>query len=352
MFNINATGSGNVTIGQLTQGRNSIQGSQEANQTSTTISTTTIFSRPHLVAPVKLAEGLSERQKEWLQEQGLISVADGSAASILKMETILKSVCMIDGAAKGTGFLIDTNKGVAFMSAGHLFKTLLDPLNKDVDANKEFGKFKLFFGNTEGDAKSKNSVTLADFGKLKGSIAHQGRRRFFPSGDLKTDSKPDEDYCFLYGITKEQLKKKKLGSLKCGEGEYLKPDPGEVVAIFGHPGKAAREGDGKHLRPLRISYGKEKNPNPKAKTGSKEKSGNFILYDNDTLPGNSGSPVVGRGGDDSDYAVKGIHVVGICGKINCAQNLMNLDDWSCNGKGKKRKGQEVSCHFLYEGNFA
>ena len=54
----------------------------------------------------------------------------------------------------------------------------------------------------------------------------------------------------------------------------------------------------------------------------------FLCYDNDTLPGNSGSPVIGRGTrDGSCYAVKGIHVAGTEYDRNKAQGLQSLANW-------------------------
>merc|ERR1719244_1543900 len=66
---------------------------------------------------------------------------------------------------------------------------------------------------------------------------------------------------------------------------------------FGHPGNIAREGTEKELRPLRVSWGIEKGT-----------EGAMITYDNDTLPGNSGSPVIARVVNGQAYRVKGIHV--------------------------------------------
>ena len=55
-----------------------------------------------------------------------------------------------------------------------------------------------------------------------------------------------------------------------------------------------------------------------------EAANNFLFYDNDTLPGNSGSPVIGRGDKDQEqgYNVKGIHVRAFNHvKTNGAQNI-------------------------------
>ena len=120
-------------------------------------------------------------------------------------------------------------------------------------------------------------------------------------------------------LPEEELAKLGLTHLELGTGDYLGYKRGEVVAIFGHPGEGASEGGDK--RPLRVSYGKEK----KGEHGS-----NFLLYDNDTLMGSSGSPVLGRAGEASGcgYAVKGIHVASVQeGRTNGAQSLRNLHSW-------------------------
>ena len=70
-----------------------------------------------------------------------------------------------------------------------------------------------------------------------------------------------------------------------------------LVAMVGHPGTGATDG-GK--MPLRLSYGIEKSFIAQT-----------IFFDYDSLGGNSGSPVIGRGhkstqlGRDKCYMVKG-----------------------------------------------
>ena len=60
---------------------------------------------------------------------------------------------------------------------------------------------------------------------------------------------------------------------------------------------------------------------------------NYLLYDNDTLKGNSGSPVIGRAGDGQGYSVKGIHVRSFeSDSTNGAQKIVNYQEWIDAGK--------------------
>ena len=96
------------------------------------------------------------------------------------------------------------------------------------------------------------------------------------TNDPDEDSK--EDYCFL--VLEKMKRKEKItpleedNILRCGENiDYKQTD---TVALFGHPG--AREGAEKELTPLRASWGVEKVSTNRQK----------IIYDNDTVGGNSG----------------------------------------------------------------
>ena len=132
----------------------------------------------------------------------------------------------------------------------------------------------------------------------------------------------EEDYAFLLLSTTEvQLRAMGLSYLECATGDYLNYREGEVVSIFGHPGGNAREGPERSLRPLRMSFGREK--------GVHSKNPNLLMSDYDSLGGNSGSPVIGRGsrGGDCNYAVKGIHVRGKEGRDNASQKLSSMNKW-------------------------
>ena len=64
-----------------------------------------------------------------------------------------------------------------------------------------------------------------------------------------------------------------------------------------------------------------------------EQMNNYLFYDNDTFPGNSGSPVVGRAGNGQGYNVKGIHVRSFNEfKTNGAQKIVKYQEWIDVGK--------------------
>ena len=306
------------------------------NATATNVSGDRVVA--HNKPPPQLAHlftaAQKEKQREFfkdLKDEALITIQNGSAQSIISMSKVLSSVCMIEcGGSGATGFLVSVGEEIAFMTAGHVFsdKKREDKYGERVLLpNIDWSQYNLYFCCVDGDKNGSQVVhrTLADFNQmftLRGSIAYMGTRRTFPgrvratSKDITVES--NLDFCVLVldnPDAKETLKGLKLSWLQCGQGDYLNYRPGDVVSIFGYPGKGATVN---MLRPLRMSYGKEEEP-PAA--GS-----DFLYYDNDTLPGNSGSPVIGRGSKDGDYAVKGIHIRGDV-RINTAQALQKLKDW-------------------------
>ena len=86
--------------------------------------------------------------------------------------------------------------------------------------------------------------------------------------------------------------------------------------------------------PLRVSYGKEKVVSSFCGLPVHATNKSHLCYDIDTLPGNSGSPIIGRGANDpkvwgyleSSYSVKAIHILGGSSN-NYGQGLMNMDQW-------------------------
>ena len=196
---------------------------------------------------------IDDKQKQFLKEefeQGLTNDLPSSAKSLIKLESILNSVCMISGESKSTGFLVKLAQSdeIAFMSAGHCFKR-----------SDDFSKYTLTFGNVWGDSDGKYAIkkcTLDKLGPFKGSIGYNGTRQFFP-GNYTRDGESGEDYCFLVlsGMTAEDTRIEPLdveNLLECGHGDYLNYEPHEVLTIFGHPG----QDEGTH-RPLRVCWGKE-----------------------------------------------------------------------------------------------
>ena len=289
----------------------------------------------HNMPPPELAglftQSQKKKHKEFFKEEALTTIQEGSAQSIISLDKILRSVCMIEPGA--TGFLVKINchgeDKIAFMTAGHVFADKQKKrYNKNLLPNKiDLSQYDLFFSCLHGDKTG--SRTLADFKQefnLRGSIALGGKRHILPAGTTERCD-ADLDFCVLVldnADTEAKLKQLGLSWLQLGNGEYLDYKPGDVVSIFGYPGKEARE-DGK--RPLRMSYGKEM---PPPEDSDSDSDSDFLYYDNDTLPGNSGSPVIGRGSknDNCDYAVKGIHVAGNNTEgYNKAQGLQKLSDW-------------------------
>ena len=110
----------------------------------------------------------------------------------------------------------------------------------------------------------------------------------------------------------------KLEFLPYGRGEYLRRmTEDSLLGIFGHPATDEEP------PPLRVSFGAEKyvgNTDPE----------HHIFYNVDTLGGNSGSPVFGRGSDGGSYEVKAIHIRGDYkgNGLNSGQGFMHLKEWT------------------------
>ena len=158
-----------------------------------------------------------------------------AATNIPKIELLLQSVCMIKtpGGGHGTGFLADIpNQGIAFLSAGHNFKS-----GSELPDDLDISKFSLHFGNINGDlsgAKALKTCILKDLGPVKGSIGYKEKRIYFP-GNFPGKALKHEDYCVLVftapGI-KETLKTMGLAYLKCAHGGFLKHIPGGLLFII------------------------------------------------------------------------------------------------------------------------
>ena len=70
--------------------------------------------------------------------------------------------------------------------------------------------------------------------------------------------------------------------------------------------------------------------NTSARKISKRDITNNLFYDCDTLPGSSGSPIIGRGDVNSNqaYCVKGIHIKSFSlPNTNAAQKIKELTNW-------------------------
>ena len=106
-----------------------------------------------------------------------------------------------------------------------------------------------------------------------------------------------------------------LGAFDIAQGKMLEPKTGELLLILGHPSAASSNPQAPRAKPLRLDWGRE----------TDHKVPERILYDMNTLGGNSGSPVIARGEPDQSYKVKGIHVAGFGEeKLNRAQCLSSV----------------------------
>ena len=188
--------------------------------------------------------------------------------------------------------------------------------------------------------------------QFHGSISCGGKKKIFKKVlnndewevlDLPNRNK-DEDYCALVlerPNLESELSALGLSYLEVGEDNYLEYNRKGIATIVGHPGKNATE---KHeggilKKPMRFSFGKE--------IDAKNLSHVQLHFDYDSVKGNSGSPVIGRGlkcanGREIAYKVKGIHIngekkksiievfgfeLGTKNAYNGAQKLTKIDKW-------------------------
>ena len=302
-----------------------------------------------------------------------------------KIDTILKSVCLMwwteaNKSYSGTGFFVEIQgAGIAFVSAGHNFTSILSPSAPNNPEHFSLKNIVVHFGCVDGTWLHANDTPLSGIYplmkgepmslgqllepfKVCGSVSYFGRRILFKNGNIVHyearigDVQKEEDYSVLLltgdNVT-SQLNAYGLGFLQCGHGSYLDNNDAELVAILGHP--VCDDPDDK--RALRLSFGTERHPdkisasirklrmtssftnclgnNPsigqtRLHSLSKGVINNYIYYNNDTLPGNSGSPVIGRGNNKAGqaYCVKAIHVSGFdLPNTNIAQNIKKIREW-------------------------
>ena len=331
----------------------------------------------------KLTEGQKEFLEGHLQKATTLNGLDiPLLRSLLKVDKLLKSVCMlkIGEGEIGTAFLADIpGTGIAFFSAGHNFESILNHMAPKYERRNSLNDYIVHFGNVSGAVPPSNNIPLPRKGnpmnlteflrpfEVCGSISYDGKRVLYHKGELvnytcQTDAiRKAEDYCVLLlngNDVKEKLDALGLEYLVCGHDEYLKCTDGGLVAIFGHPVGIENEMQENHRYPFRMSFGTEKDPDKtkgfyshsnevikilsmldlnssvKRQWGDdyprKDVVRNYIFYDNDTFPGNSGSPVIGRGAKDMEqgYSVKGIHVRSFNREdTNGAQNIQNALEW-------------------------
>ena len=232
--------------------------------------------------------------------------------------------------SRGTIFLAEINEvGPCLLSAGHLFKGIIN--DNDVDKTEEqLQNFQALFGEIEGNfpdspgnrlekgAPMRLKLFLKEFG-IRGSIQMGGERKILEWKNKKLmtdfrntglDTKTDYFAILLNEKIKDRLETLGLDILNCGTGDQLKHKRGGLLMIQGYPGCEEPKDSKKY--PRRISYGTE---NDEVDNGIR------IACNYDSLPGNSGSPVLGE-----HYKVKGIHVLGN-DKENTMQKITDLRNW-------------------------
>jgi hypothetical protein len=381
--------------GQVTTASNitNIYIQQQFNNCTTNISNIAIENLPEIRKILPLTTEQESFLSEAVQEQKATTL-NGFNGQILtalpKIDTILKSVCLMwwtqaNTEYTGTGFLAKIpGIGIAFLSVGHNFESILRADAPNDPNTYSLNNFTVHFGNVDGAWHSNGSplpgtpsltqgdpMNLGDLLEpfnICGSISYGGRRILFKNGKIvkyeerKGALEAVEDYCVLlleHADAIGKLNTHGLSYLECGHDEYLDSSSKELVAILGHPVC----GDVDDKRPIRLSFGKEKHPDKIAlevllsrikksltictgsiSGGEKTKSEdvlskavlkNYLFYDNDTLSGNSGSPVIGRGDKTANqaYNVKGIHVASYdLPNTNRAQTIKGIKEWIEVGK--------------------
>ena len=263
---------------------------------------------------------------------------DASEDDMLAFQNLIYGVALlcIPDNYYGTAFLAEVpGVGTCLLSAGHNFDSLLSNRSND-DVLQELDKYKIWFGNVRGDlpsdTQSSTQLTKDTPMNLKsflhvfgctGSISYDGKTLIFKErpNKIRTEFQESEnknienkDYCaiFLKNADKQLLKKYGLEPLQCGDRNNIQHECGCIVTIVGHPGHK-----GWKTWPQRLGYGKE--------VGTTSQT---LQFKYDSLGGNSGSPVFGRG-----YKVKAIHIAGSsAGPKNIAQKIDNIIHWINLGK--------------------
>jgi len=283
---------------------------------------------------------LESRQEKYLKvlkdstepdELEVILRHDVNHNDILPFRKLIYGIALVGTPdSNGTAFLADVpDLGTCLLSSGHNFGSLFKaPDNKIMD---ELNKVTAWFGNSDGIIPDRNPSDKLEKGKpmnlrlflekfgCYGSSCFDGKRLVFRkrSNVIETTSEDieDEQKDYFAILLKDEIKDKvdELGIdiLNCGHGQDIKYKEGSVATLVGHPGHEEWKS-----MPLCLSYGKEIGENR-----------TFLHFNYDSLPGNSGSPVFGRG-----YKVKGIHTSGLRGKRNSAHKITDVADWINLGK--------------------
>ena len=259
-------------------------------------------------------------------EEVLTGLSDDEKLPILS--NIPKAVGKLQNTrtgSSGTAFIATTTKHgrkvPAIFSAGHNFKQ-----NGVLPQDLNFAEFTLKFCSSSSPSPSLSLDVVLELLPTTTLVCYKSVMLVLEGGTVihtNKDCSDTMDYFVMILNDREgdhgsamRLVKTQLGlePLDCGEGAYLEAAPGTPVAVFGFPavGLLAEE--------LRWSMGVEMDLN--------HLESQRILYNNDTLPGNSGSPIISLGKTAAmgmSYIVKGIHVQGFSDQqFNAAQSLVDI----------------------------
>jgi hypothetical protein len=230
--------------------------------------------------------------------------------------------------AYGTVFLAKVpDVGICMLTAGHNFDALLNE-KPTPQTMKLLSKYTVWFANLDGifpddettnseleKGKPMNLKKLLERFDFYGSICCKQKRKVFKKTSTGMETSFDKvqgegDYAAFvlnYSNVDQELADLGLNFLDCATESELRHEPNHVAAIIGHPGHYSWK-----TYPTRLSYGKEV-----------DETKDTIKLDYDSLGGNSGSPVFGKG-----YRVKGIHVAGSgSSNNNIAQKINNVEQW-------------------------
>ena len=266
-----------------------------------------------------------------------------TCGDLLKFQNIIKSVGTVINnttTEAGTFFIARWDNRLVFFTAGHcIFGRSRTNVTRET-----LGEYTIVFGNLDGDltkrkpyealtdttvANNQNLINLPinllnfldRFEDCRGMIEFGGkqfilRRNQEPEGNQAPPPRDsDNDFCAIELVDEnidEKFKQYGLSFLEVGVGDYLNPNANQRLTVFGHPD--IRSSDRK--RPLTPTWGNEV-------VVADSETSKHIVFDNDTLGGMSGSPILGR----DPIMVKAIHILGGPGKENRGQKLHNLSNW-------------------------
>ena len=370
---------GTINIGN--NGNNGIIGNSNTVTTNNTVNNYNIEDALKIFrdqADPELRELLKDRNP--VGYQSLVKLWEGHESSIPEVQKLISSVALLESnGGVSTAFMATVDGTNVIFGAGHSFLIETETheqgcvyVEKELQTGHDLNEYTLMFGNLKGTTmaskSSKEKVTLGELRRefettlvvqcdttIQQFLVDQDGNRAGPANDepanvlwgkkvtnndfaekkmFPLDQGMDYFYLILHhpkpaanaGMLKRlqqcipgrkkrvQDKLERIEPLECGQDDFLTPCPGESLLIIGHPFTGKRLTPESCL-PLRLDWGKEVDV---------AKNGKRLVYDMDSLGGNSGSPIIGSGAGDSPARVKAIHVQGSQGKGNQGQTMTKI----------------------------